>query len=85
MSGTAVLKQSNGSTTVSSTLSAATTRALVKAGIAVPIAGADITSVKSTSGANDTAIASASPSAPIKLGVDDITFKPLQYPEPTNV
>lgn len=77
----ATLKQSDGATVVSSTLNPITTKAMIKAGHAVPISGTDITSVKLVSSAKDTLISSATTNNPLLLGVDDLRFTPLQYPE----
>lgn len=77
----ATLKQSNG-TNISTTLSDKTTRRIVQVGHAtVTTPGTSGFDVVTLGASHDAAYLAATPSAPVKLGVDDILFKPLQFPE----
>lgn len=77
----ATLKQSNG-TNISTTLSNKTTRRIVQVGHAtVTTPGTSGFDVVTLTAPNDAAYLAATPSAPVKLGVDDILFKPLLFPE----
>jgi hypothetical protein len=79
------LKNSVGST-LSSTLQPLTNRQIVKRGDGtVTTAGATGFDVVTLANATlDTAYGAASAGSPILLGVDDVGFKPLQYPELSN-
>lgn len=77
----ATLKRSNG-TNISTTLSDKTTRRIVQRGHAtVTTPGTSGFDVVTLVAPQDAVYLAASPSAPVKLGVDDILFKPVQFPE----
>lgn len=77
----ATLKQSNG-TNISTTLNPITTRKIVQnADAAVTVAGTSGFDTVTLIASRDAAYLAATSNAPIKLGVDDIEFRPAQYPE----
>lgn len=79
----ATLQKSTG-VVLSSTLTAETTRQLVKIGSATVVtpgvSGFD--TVKLINATLDTQYTAATLLAPVLLGTDDVLFLPLQYPEP---
>ena len=79
----ATLRESDNSTVIDATLSPKTTRQIVKRGdAAVSTPGATGFEVVDLLNAGlDTIYNAANPSAPVLLGVDDLLFLPLQFPE----
>jgi hypothetical protein len=79
------LKKSTGE--VLAPVTPATARQLVRNGSATVVtkgaSGFDVIQLKTP--VLDTVHVAATPAAPVKLGLDDILFKPLQYPEPTKL